>query len=265
MTTHPQRLVSLWDMLRNYFPIYKIGIDLQNLRRVIGLFADSPRGSVSEVHDHESAEFERLVHNIQEHCSAHGLNVTAEMAGRLLSQPLSKTYGGVFADLNHLDGSLGSELNRELAFRIPPERLAYYEQDELFGAEVAAAFPSCARDIRKAGSCYALGQEDACVFHLMLVLERGLNALAGKFGVPFHHTNWQTIIDQIKAKLDHEPRGPVRDFYIEVNAQFGFLKDAYRNHSQHARDDPYDLPKALSILNHVRDFMQALTKGGLSE
>jgi hypothetical protein len=44
-----------------------------------------------------------------------------------------------------------------------------------------------------------------------------------------------------------------------------FLKDAYRNHSEHARDEHYDLPKAQSILNHVRDFMRALAKGGLSE
>jgi len=41
--------------------------------------------------------------------------------------------------------------------------------------------------------------------------------------------------------------------------------NAYRNHSEHARDDHYDTPKALSILNHVRGFMQALEKGGLSE
>ena len=61
------------------------------------------------------------------------------------------------------------------------------------------------------------------------------------------------------------PRGRDRDFYKKVNAQFGFLKDAYRNHAQHAHDHPYDLEKALSILNHVRAFMQQLEKGGLSE
>jgi hypothetical protein len=110
-----------------------------------------------------------------------------------------------------------------------------------------------------------LGQEDACVHHLMLVLERGLNALATKIGVPYQRTNWQNVIDQIGSKLKSEPKGTERDFYIEMNAQFGFLKDAYRNHSEHARDDHYDMPKALSILNHVNGFMQALEKGGLSE
>jgi hypothetical protein len=112
---------------------------------------------------------------------------------------------------------------------------------------------------------YSVQQEDACVHHLMLVLERGLNALAVKVGVPYQRTNWQNIIDPIATKLKLAPRGTERDFYIEVNAQFGFLKDAYRNHSEHARDNPYDMDKARSILNHVRDFMQALEKGGLSE
>jgi hypothetical protein len=48
----------------------------------------------------------------------------------------------------------------------------------------------------------------------------------------------------------------VRDVPIDV---------AYRNHSEYARDNPYDMDKAWSILNHVRDFMQPLQKGGLSE
>jgi hypothetical protein len=99
----------------------------------------------------------------------------------------------------------------------------------------------------------------------MLVLERGLNALAARVGVTYQRINWQPIIDQIGIKLKSLPRGADLDFYREVNAQFGFLKDAYRNHSEHARDDPYDMEKALSILNHVRAFMQALEKGGLSE
>jgi hypothetical protein len=100
----------------------------------------------------------------------------------------------------------------------------------------------------------------------MLVLERGLNALATKLAVSFHYANWQVIIDQIEKQLKSSlPRGSQLDFYREANAQFGFLKEAYRKHSSHARDDYYDMPKALHILNHVRDFMQALEKGGLKE
>ena len=117
---------------------------------------------------------------------------------------------------------------------------------------------TCARDIKRAGSCYALEQEDACVHHLMLVLERGLNALAIKMSVPYQRVNWQPIIDGIGAKLKGMPRGEEKDFFVEINAQFGFLKDAYRNHSEHARDDPCDMDKARSIYVHVRSFMQRL-------
>jgi hypothetical protein len=105
------------------------------------------------------------------------------MAKRLIDKAPPETYDVMFVDLDHLDGSLQTALKKEAVFRIPPERKDFFECDNLFGPKVADAFPSCGRDIQKAGSCYTLGQEDACVHHLMLVLERGLRALATKVGV----------------------------------------------------------------------------------
>ena len=100
----------------------------------------------------------------------------------------------------------------------------------------------------------------------MMVLERGLKALAKTVGVTqYQHANWQVVINNIESQLKSLPRGAQLDFYRELNAQFGFLKVAYRNHSEHAHDDPYDMEKAHSILIHVRGFMQALEKGGISE
>jgi hypothetical protein len=91
-----------------------------------------------------------------------------------------------------------------------------------------------------------------------------LKALGAKVGVsPYQQSSWQTVITNTKTKT--LPRGPDLDFYREVNAQFGFLRVAYRNHSEHAHADFHDMPKALHILNHVRDFMKELEKGGLSE
>jgi hypothetical protein len=175
---------------------------------------------------------------------------------RVLNKGTPATYGDIFSEMTHLKDSLSHELEREAVFRIPYERKDFYEREDLFGSKVSAAFPSCMRDIQKAGSCYALAQEDACVHHLMLVLERGLNAPATKVGVYFHYADWQKLIDQIDVKLKSGlSRGPELDFYRHVNAQFGFQKEAYRKHSAHARDDPYDMPKALSIFNHVKEFM----------
>jgi hypothetical protein len=190
---------------------------------------------------------------------------TSDLAKRLSGKPSPETYAEMFSTVNILDEVLSNDLEREFVFRVPSERKGYFEQDELFGRRVAVAFPSCARDIQKAGSCYAMGQEDACVHHLMLVLERGLHSLAAKLNVPYQRTNWQDIIDRSRDRLKSRPRDTDHDIYRKVNADFGFLKDAYRNHSEHSHDDPYDMEKALSILNHARDFMQELEKGGLSE
>jgi hypothetical protein len=249
-------------MLQSYFPIYQIAIDLEKLRRTAAIYKG---GYSREVDKSDAKDFLSLLEAIQRDCLALGLIPPMEMAKRLFDKGPPESYAVMFADLDHLDGSLITALEKDAVFRIPPERKDYFERDDLFGPEVSAAFPSCDRDIRKAGSCYAFGQEDACVHHLMLVLERGLNLLAVKVGVPYQRVNWQNIIDQIASKLKSAPKGKERDFYLEVNAQFGFLKDAYRNHSEHARDDHYDMPKAESILNHVRGFMQGLAKGGLSE
>jgi hypothetical protein len=89
---------------------------------------------------------------------------------------------------------------------------------------------------------------DGCVHHLMLVLERGLKALAAKLGVPYQHTNCQDIINKIASELKSMRRGPDRDFYTEVNAQFGFLKDAYRNHAYDDRSRSIFIPGRTKFL-----------------
>jgi hypothetical protein len=256
------RLWSLWDMLESYFPIYQLARDLQALRTDANGWRGS--SSIKDVYETDAKAFQALLKSIHQTCSNHGFTHTSDMAKRLIDREPPKTYAVMVAALDHLNDSLSHELEKEAVFRIPPERKTYFERDDLFGPEVANAFPSCARDIRKAGSCYALGQEDACVHHLMLVLERGLNALAARFNVAYQRVNWQPIISAIAAKAKVK-RDPDNEFCLELNAQFGFLKDAYRNHSEHARDDPYDMEKALSTLNHVRSFMKEAAKGGLSE
>jgi hypothetical protein len=262
-TWDAHRLWSLWDMLRSYHPIYKIALNIQELRTGADFWKKSD--PTKTLWPDDAKKFPVLLKEIHQKCSEYNLTDSSELAKHLIAGPAPENYAELLSELNHLEYTLGRELEKEAVFRVPPDQKKYYEQDDLFGPKVAAAFPSCERDIRKAGSCYALGQEDACVHHLMLVLERGLHALAGKVGVTYQRTNWQNIIDQIASKLKSLPRGDERDFYSIVNEQFGFLKGAYRNHSEHAHDDYYDMPKALHIFNHVKDFMQAIEKGGLTE
>jgi hypothetical protein len=136
---------------------------------------------------------------------------------------------------------------------------------------VAVAFPSCVTKFKDAGNCLALEQFEASAFHSMKVLENGLEALAKKFSVDFSHANWHNVIQQTEKGI--RDIGPSfgndwkdqQRFCAEAATHFMFLKDAWRNHIMHSRDLLYDEGRALSILTHVREFMQALTDGGLKE
>src|ERR1700730_1709868 len=173
------RLWSLWDMLQNYLPIYQIALDLQHLRRTAEVLSGSSYSS-PKVSDSDAQHFHDFLETMKKTCSEFDLPTTSEIAGRILNREPPETYVDMFSHLDHLNDLLSHELEKEALFRIPPERKDYFEQNALYGPKVAEAFPSCARDIERAGSCYAMAQEDACVHHLMLVLERGLIALAVK-------------------------------------------------------------------------------------
>jgi hypothetical protein len=139
-----------------------------------------------------------------------------------------------------------------------------------FGFETAKAFPRALRDILLAGNCFACGYNDACVFHLMRVLEKGLAALAAVFAEPFKHENWHNVIERLESKIRKIDSSLGQDwkeqqkFYAEAACEFMFFKDAWRNHVMHGRDE-FDAERAKNIYDHVCGFMKELACGGLTE
>jgi hypothetical protein len=177
--------------------------------------------------------------------------------------------------LDTLSFSFAKELQRHSCFRIATEKDKYFEKDDLFGPEVSKAFRSCVAEIRNAGNCYALEQNEACVFHCMRILERALRLLAKELGVTFSGAldlqDWQNIIEKVESEIKNLEKLPKSKYksdtlklFSQAAMQFRWFKEAWRNHVMHVRDI-YDAGKASSILEHVRDFMQALAEGGLAE
>jgi hypothetical protein len=173
-------------------------------------------------------------------------------------------------DLETLNSSFRNELQKELFVRLVRDKGLYFEQDMLFGPEVADAFPLCADDIRNAGTCFAFERYDACVFHLIQVLQTGINVLAQRLGVTFEYAQWERVLQDIdKAVKSMGPSyGPEwrehRTMFAAAASHFYFLKEAIRNHFIHGRAR-YDEGRSLSVLTNVREFMQSLAAGGLSE
>jgi len=263
----------LLDMLKKYaFSFYEV---ISRLQRE--LYSASLTGSSSyksTLYSHQHKEILKLLKDVGAECEILALEHTSDLAAHFESciREKDEEYSNqeLLKDLETLNFSFANELRRRFFFRIADDKQKYFQQDDLFGSKVSAAFPYCVAEIQNAGTCYALEQNEACVFHLMRVLERGLSVLAIKFSVPFQHDNWHNIIEQLESKIrkmdptfgtDWKEK---QKFYSAAASQFMFLKDAWRNHVMHVRD-VYDEGRAFSIFSHVKELMQSLAEGGLKE
>jgi hypothetical protein len=208
-------------------------------------------------------------------CRTIGLRVAArqfEMAATMLFEHTSGISNAQVSQmLLDLGSAITSEMSENLFLRVFSERTPYYRQAEGFGSAVAKSFPSAARDIQEAGSCYATDRNTACVMHLMRVLEVGLSVLAAQFRISSDRRNWENIINDIEAGIK-KVSGPHagsdwkqrQQFWSEAAKDFRYFKDAWRNHAMHFREH-YEAPEARTVFDHVQTFMQQLASGGLSE
>ena len=169
-------------------------------------------------------------------------------------------------NINKLLKILQEELSEQCCMYLPKESAKWFNNVQYFGENVIDAFPSASDDIIEAGNCYALDRPTACVFHCMRILEYGLKALADNVGRTFDAQNWQNIIEEIESEImkmkkmkNSKEKSERLQFLSEAAKEFTYFKDGWRNHVSHNRLK-YDLPQAHSALNHVRSFMQQLSK-----
>jgi hypothetical protein len=193
-------------------------------------------------------------------------------AVRRMREPSGWVSAQVVQLFTCINVAINSEMSTHLFMRIFPERTAFYESPALFGESVAENFPSASRDVKSAGTCYALDRNTASVMHSMRCLEIGLNALADRVGVNFERRNWDNIINDIESEISRLKGGPSapsnwrdeREFLSGAAKEFRYIKDAWRNHVMHAHEH-YDSTEARSILDHVKALVQHLAENGMKE
>ena len=194
-------------------------------------------------------------------------------------------FSPLFRDASTQLRMIGNSISEEFAMRklafIAPEKTKYFQRENLFGAEVSAAFPSSISDIHDAGNCLAAELYTAAVFHLMRTVEYGMRALAYHLKVSFKRksieaADWGNLITGIrnqielrKLKYDASKRkkrgeGEMIKFYLVISDEMNVFKDVWRNSTMHTRSY-YNESEADGVFIRVQDFMQRLAKGGISE
>lgn len=131
------------------------------------------------------------------------------------------------------------------------------------------SFPEAAEDAASAGDCYQIGAFDACVFHLLRVLERGLRKMAGELRVPSFHSgkidlrNWGTLIKEMEVAIRELPNGTPeeserKERLTSVATHFWFVKNVWRNVYYHVRNSPATRETTSQFLIITKQFMGTL-------
>jgi hypothetical protein len=169
-------------------------------------------------------------------------------------------------ELQSAQGMLISDMWKRRFYLVDEAKTAYLDADAWFGQDVYDRFPSARTDIREAGNCLAKGCHTAAVFHLMRVVEHGLRSLGKHLGVrrlakekrskvdgsvisrkytPITYEQWEQILNHLPGRVERRLRklrpGPVKqrwqEFYSRVLLDITAIRDAWRNHVMHARQD----------------------------
>ncbi len=164
---------------------------------------------------------------------------------------------------SELDGRLKDELESVWFMYLPKEQADLYNNLQPFGSEVNSKFPNENDDIEEAAKCLATKRSTATVFHLMRVMEAGVQSLGAKLGIQLTQEKvWQNILEEINKAINKMKPATSEDkelqaSYAESSAYLFNVKLAWRNPVMHPKAK-YTEEEAEQIFLHVKTFMRHL-------
>ena len=208
------------------------------------------------------SDAEVMLKAVRKECVAIGLRISMKCLVHMDNLVIQGAKIGAFVDgLSQLEKTIRWEMEDKLFMLIPPERAAFYDQPELLGKDVNVRFPSTQFDAVEAGNCYASGRGTAAVFHLMRIMEIGVQEFGTKLGVALtNEKNWQNILDETnKAIKGLNAKDPRTVQMSQASANLYSVKLAWRNEVMHPKDT-YTLEEADNLIRQVKIFMEQLAK-----
>lgn len=264
-------LLSLRAVLDKYArAFFGIGDAFASMYALLNMIGDPPTRPFERDRLNEGIAIH--VNTLLSLCDEVGLPFTKQAIERFFNSPPTEISKMALA-IEEINARAKDELDTTWFLHISGEKLAHYEQDDLFG--IKDALPSANREVKQAGTCYATGNSTACVFHLMRAVEVGTRVLVRALGKrkiggknvpvelhdkPIELADWDTISVGIKKKIGLLPNSKSvritreKEFYTTANAQFHNFKDAWRNHVSHARES-YDEYQAMSVMVNVKHYL----------
>lgn len=284
----PYGLMSLWDIMFNFSPSL-----VHDMLNIFASHERTARENALLAHRTGSAGHPLAWASNSAKAEVEGvLSMLAIATNQLDSSQIREMirdlgeavkYSILWSDFGAKVGTIVRAIEHELRehkfYHYPIDRAALVQRVDSDWAATLTAFPAAEKDIRAAVDCYALRHDHASIYHCMMILERGLPALADRVGVKFKkdRPTWRDMISDIRNKIDERrnvvgspPKGrppPTKrsakneilllEASGEAAVEFKFFEHAWRNHIAHGRAD-YDENDAKKVLEHVRTFMEVI-------
>src|SRR5450759_1457571 len=153
-----------------------------------GLLGDFMVESLSGMSDSEKAE---VLRNLKVTGDLRINNV--KFSAERMVQHIETIYRGLRIELSSL-----------LLRVIPREKGAYISEEWLADTVLFAKFPDTVVEFHRAGRCYAYGENTACVFHLMRVVDFLLGEVAGKLMIPYDPRTWSAVGQYITKQMEQK-------------------------------------------------------------
>lgn len=270
----PHKLISLRDMIKaNGRPF--IFLTILEGRRQLALRAAQEFGPGEKAGCEVTRELGKQLEEFRKFCEAVDIPAATDHVVRLwvrLGDDDPITNDVFSSKVEDLQTAFWFEMGKRNFVFIPSSVEKYFEQNALFGPEVASAFPSAAKDIKDAGNCLAADLNTAAVFHLMRVAEHGLRALAihlqCPLSCPIEFATWSDVANKIHDQLvvikNTVPKSAEREetlqFYSGLVRDIHAFQYAWRDPVMHCRSRFDDPRQSEYIFDHIHRFMETLAK-----
>jgi hypothetical protein len=259
------RTWSLWELMEEL----ELG-DLITRHHSLLVLAMAHEGDEADLSLSLRMKIETDLNALDNHCRRLRLLVPLEYiknARRILADRNAGMKNGLLGrHLNTLVAAIEIELRGRSVIAIRPEHTDYYTGKKFFDPDVYTKFPSASFDFSEAGKAFALSRYTACVFHLMRVLEIGINAVRQCLAIPdpikAADRNWGVALRNVKNELDRRQSKLWQDardkeVFEEIYVSLDAVRNPWRNATMHV-ENTYTEQDADHILVVVCGFMRAL-------
>lgn len=205
-------------------------------------------------------KFLKFINDVSAQCIHLQLILSIDQIGRIkdaIRRPVK--YGYLRSVLVELRNRMADELKGRVHLSVTRPDSDLYTARFPFGEDVASKFSRAASDISEAAKCLALERPTASVFHLMRVMELGVQNFGKRLGVAStSEKTWQKILDDLNASIKAMPaktkmQKSKKERYAAAHAHLFSVKLAWRNPVMHPKAT-YTLEEAREIFGSVKTF-----------